>query len=95
MTGKRQDTERRRPNVPEVLTVVLADTQVTQTAIIFENEHRPYQRRTVQIELTPDQRRQLEPRHTGRVNGTDTFEEVHQAWLEPAEEPLSDGGPEA
>ena len=78
--------------MPSVLTVVLADTHGTQTAIIYENEHRPYQRRTVQIELTPEQRRQLEPRHTGRVKGTETFEEVHQAWLEPAEEPLDDGG---
>ena len=78
-----------RPNVPDTLTVVLADTQGTYTAVVHENEHRPYRRRTVQVTLTDDQRRALEPRCTGITDGAQTHEEHLSSWLEPASTPLT------
>ena len=75
-------------NVPDTLTVVLADTHATYMAIVHENEHRPFQRRTVQIRLTNEQRRELRPRHTGMNRGQATHEEHLTAWLEPATTPL-------
>ena len=78
--------------VPTTLTVVMADTLVTSTAIVHENEHRPYRRRTVQIELTGKQRQQLQPRYTGHSNGQATHEEYIDAWLEPVETPSKCAG---
>lgn len=76
------------PLVPDTLTVVLVDDTPTYIAIVHENEWRPYARRTVQIRLTDDQRRQLAPRATGMISGKHTHEHVLQSWLEPATEPL-------
>lgn len=53
------------PLVPDTLTVVLIDDTPTYVAIVHENEWRPYARRTVQIRLTDEQRRQLAPRARG------------------------------
>ena len=78
-----------RAKVPDTVTVVLADTQGTYLAAVHENEHRPYQRRTVQIRLTDEQRRALRPRHTGMNAGRHTHEEHLDAWLEPATTPLA------
>ena len=86
MSRRRPDDE--RPKVPAVLTVILGDTFGTETAIIHENEHRPYRKRTVQIRLTEDQRREVSPRYLGRSGGNPRFEEVLEAWLEPASEPI-------
>ena len=79
------------PLVPDTLTVVLIDPSPNHAAIIHENEWRPYGRRTVQIRLTEEQRRQLAPRNTGTIRGEHTWEHVLQAWLEPATNPLSPG----
>jgi len=49
------------PLVPDTLTVVLIDNTPTYIAIVHENEWRPYGRRTVQIRLTDEQRRQIAP----------------------------------
>jgi len=76
------------PLVPDTLTVVLIDDTPNNTAIIHENEWRPYGRRTVQIKLTEEQHRQIAPRRTGTIRGEHTHEQVLQAWLEPATEPL-------
>ena len=76
------------PLVPDTLTVVLIDDTRTHVAIVHENEWRPYGRRTVQIRLTKEQRRQIAPRSTGMISGKHTYEDVLQAWLEPATEPL-------
>ena len=76
------------PLVPDTLTVVLIDGTPNYIAIVHENEWRPYARRTVQITLTDEQRRQIAPRSTGMINGTQTHEQVLQTWLEPATEPL-------
>ena len=76
------------PLVPDTLTVVLIDDTPNYIAIVHENEWRPYGRRTVQIRLTKEQRRQIAPRSTGMISGKHTYEDVLQAWLEPATEPL-------
>ena len=76
------------PLVPDTLTVVLIDDTANYIAIVHENEWRPYARRTVQIRLTEEQRRQIAPRRTGMIRGENTHEQVLQAWLEPATEPL-------
>ena len=65
-----------------ILTVILADTLVNQTAIIYENEWKPYTRRTVQIKLTPEQLDKLTLRHVGRSNGVECHEEILMSWLE-------------
>ena len=55
------------PLVPDTLTVVLIDDTPNYIAIVHENEWRPYGRRTVQIRLTNEQRRQIAPRKTGMI----------------------------
>ena len=67
---------------PNTLTVVLADTHRTTVAIVHENEHIPYRRRTVHVKLTPEQLAQIEPRSTGWMSGEERFEEVVTCWLE-------------
>ena len=74
--------------MPDTLTVVLIDDTPNHIAIVHENEWRPYGRRTVQIRLTEEQRRQIAPRPTGMISGRQTHEQVLQAWLEPATKPL-------
>ena len=75
---------------PRTLTVVLANTLVTEIAIVHEGEHRPFLRRTVQIDLTPEQRAALEPRVAGESNGRQRHEEILTCWLEPGE--VTDAG---
>lgn len=64
------------------LTVIMLDTYRTQIAIGYENEHRPYGRRAVQIELTPEQMELLKPRKVGERGATDVYEEYGYSWLE-------------
>ena len=82
--------EHKPPLVPDTLTVIMADTMVTYVSLVHENEHRPYGRRTVQIELTEEQRRALAPRVTGSDGGTPTHEVPLDSWLEPASRPLTE-----
>ena len=77
------------PAVPDTLTVIIIDREPTMAAIIHENEWRPYQRRTVQITLTEEQRRQVEPRQTGYADGRIQHEDILQCWLEPPTRPLA------
>ncbi len=70
------------------LTVVLADTHRTRCAVVFECEHLPYRRRTVQVELTPEQVRALRPHVVGISDGKDVYEEVAGCWLEDAAGPV-------
>ena len=74
--------------VPDTLTVIMVDPSANNAAIIHENEWRPYDRRTVQIKLTDEQRRQLKPRCTGVAGSETSYESVLQTWLEPASEPM-------
>jgi hypothetical protein len=66
----------------QILTVVLADTHRTHMAIVHENECMPYRRRTVQIELTPEQMAAIAPRVVGSDRGQDVHEELVTSWLE-------------
>lgn len=68
---------------PRVLTVVLADTQRTRDSIVYEEEHLPYRRRTVQIELAPEQRAKIELRKVGSNGVEPIYEEIAGCWLEP------------
>ncbi len=71
---------------PRVLTVIMVDTTATYIAARFDDERIPYGRRTVQIELTPEQREKLLPRQTGVIKGRTQYEAVLTAWLEPLED---------
>lgn len=73
------------------VTFVLADTHRTYVAVVHENEHVPYRRRTVTIELTPEQVAQLAPRRVGVSQGADVYEETLTCWLE--NEPKAEGKP--
>ena len=73
-------------NAPKVLTVILADTHVTMSAIVNEQEWVPYGRRTVQIELTPEQRKAIERRHTGYDRVREMYEVIVGCWFEPDED---------
>lgn len=64
------------------LTVVIVNTWRTYMAITHENSFLPYARRTVQIELTPEQVAAIAPRKLGEDCGKDVFEETGEVWLE-------------
>lgn len=83
------DPQTEPPLVPDTLTVVMINSTDNYIAIVNEYEWHPYSRRTVQIKLTDEQRRQLAPRDTGMIRGRQTHEEILQAWFEPATEGLS------
>lgn len=68
------------------LRVVMLDTLPTVVALVHENEHQPYRRRLVTIELTPEQAALLHPRVTGKLNGKDQHEVIGEVWLEDEEE---------
>lgn len=78
--------DKRKDLAPRTLTVVFADTHRTMIAVSFENDHIPFRRRSVQIELTPEQREQLAPRCVGESRGHDVHEELVTCWLEPVED---------
>lgn len=64
------------------LTVVMEDRYRTEIAIVHENQHVDYGRRVVQIELTPEQLRQLSPRQVGTRGRTPVYEQYGSVWLE-------------
>ena len=70
--------------MPLKLMVKMADTYRTEIAIVHEQSFMPYTFRTVQIELTEEQMKLLEPREVGARNGEPVFEERAEAWLEIA-----------
>jgi len=63
----------------------MINTWRTQMALVHENSYLPYSRRTVQIELTPEQVSSLAPQKLGVNCGKDVFEEVGEVWLEEKE----------
>ncbi len=67
------------------LTVILVDSTATDIAITHQNEWLPFRKRTVHIELTDEQMKMLEPRHTGTINGKPQFEVIGEVWLESEE----------
>lgn len=65
-----------------ILTVIFADTLRTRMAIVHENEHLDYSRRTVHVELTAEQVAQLQPRVIGTEYGKSVTEEIDRVFLE-------------
>lgn len=70
------------------VTFILADTHATHIAAVYENEHRPYRKRTVSIELTPEQVAALKPRPVGVLNGVEQVEELLECFVDS--EPTTD-----
>jgi len=64
------------------LTVVFTDTYRNTIALVHENEYFPYKFRTVQIKLTEEQIKQLQPKYLGNSNGCDYYEELYNSWIE-------------
>lgn len=64
------------------LQVVMLDTHRTRMSIVHENEHIPYGRRLVTIELTEAQAAKLLPRKVGSECGNPIFEEIGEVWLD-------------
>jgi len=67
------------------LAVEMVNTYRTRIAVIHENDHLPYSRRTVHVELTPEQMDAIKPRHLGVECGQDVCEEYGRVWLEEIE----------
>ncbi len=61
---------------------ILADTHRTYVAIVHENEHVPYRKRIVTIELTPEQMEAIKPRKIGEMQGKEVYEELLDVILE-------------
>ena len=66
----------------DTLTVVLIDSLRTRMAVIYENDHVPFRRRTVHVRLTPEQLAVLAPRPVGTESGQVVYEELGAVWLE-------------
>ena len=75
----------------KVLTVVMANSWVTYGAIVHEQEWMPWERRSVRIELTPEQMQKLQPREVGTDRGKPIYEFIAQCWLEDVDD---EGGSE-
>ena len=69
-------------NLPDTLTVIMLNTQRTYIAIVHENEHIPYGRRTIHVELTTEQIEKLRPKCVGSNGGKVVLEEVGEVFLE-------------
>lgn len=66
-----------------VLTVVFLNTFDCETSVIHLGSPQPFVRRSVQIELTPEQVKELQPRVLGKDRGADRYEKRVECWLEP------------
>jgi hypothetical protein len=64
------------------LNVIFLDTNRTRVALIHENQMIPYGRRHVQIELTPEQIKQLQRQQVGQSGEGIVYEELGDVWLE-------------
>ena len=64
------------------LTVIVEDQYRTYVGLVHEEQIVPYGRRTVQIQLTPEQNALLECRELGKASGTTVREVIRECWLE-------------
>lgn len=71
----------------KILTVVMVNAYRSYIAAVYEEQSFPYSRRTVQIELTDEQMKLLEPRECGNISGEkrQMLEEIERCWLEDKE----------
>ncbi|NIN00516.1 MAG: hypothetical protein GTO24_21260 [candidate division Zixibacteria bacterium] len=75
------------------LTFILADTLSTRMALIHENQIRPYIKRSVRIDLTPEQIKLVEPRAVGTEGASKIYEEILEIFVEPNAGPSVVGVP--
>lgn len=71
------------------LTVELLDTFRTRMGVIHENDHIPYGRRLVSVELLESQINRLKPKVVGIEGTREVYEELGSVWIEMKED--SDG----
>lgn len=64
------------------VTFEIRDTWRTYCANVFEQEVVPHARRTVQVELTPEQLKQISLRKIGQDGGKPVFETLTMCWIE-------------
>lgn len=69
------------------ITFILADTTPTYVALVHENQYRPYSKRSVSINLTPEQEMLLRRRETGHINGKVQREIILECFVEEDDEP--------
>lgn len=60
----------------------MADTWTTCMSLQYENESRPYKRRTVVVELTPEQEEMIRPRVVGQRGNGAVYEELLECRIE-------------
>ena len=64
------------------LTVMIEDRYRTYVGIVHEQQQVPYGRRTVQIELTPEQNANLRCEKLGTAIRQPVYEVLRECWLE-------------
>lgn len=64
------------------LVVVMLNTWITECSLMHCNEHRPYGRRIVSLELTPEQVSALRPMQVGSDRGQNVTESIGEVWIE-------------
>jgi len=74
------------------LTVVFLNTFACEMNRMHLGECSAFQRRSVSIELTPEQERALSCRLVGEHNGRPQFETLERVWVEPDDEPPNPRG---
>ena len=65
-----------------ILTVILADTFASQMSIVHLNESRPYQKRSVKIQLTKEQWDKIKPLVVGKKGDKEVREEILECFLD-------------
>jgi hypothetical protein len=64
------------------LCVELLDTHRTTISVVHLNEHVPFGRRVVQIELTDEQLETIKPKHLGSHQKVEIYETIGNIWLQ-------------
>lgn len=64
------------------ITFIIIDPHPTYVALVFENECRPWLKRTVQIELTPEQEKAISLRETGQYTTAGVTHKIREEIIE-------------
>lgn len=67
------------------ITFVFADIWETEMRLKHENEFVPYKKRTVSINLTEEQLKQIQCQRVGRDGNEDKYEEIIDCFIENEE----------
>ena len=68
------------------ITFIIADTWETEARLRYENEHVPYKKRTVTINLTDEQLKQIQCEKVGKESDVDKLEEIIDCFIENEQE---------